>query len=348
VTDPTREEALAHFGVKGQKWGVRNEDKLVGQDPAKKAETGSDKAKQNELTKQYMAIKPPKVSKEKDAQMHAESKAKFKAKFESNDAKSGEGSLKEWRPTKKQVATVAVGAAAVGLLIYGVKSGKLDSAGKSYMDTVAKWTGGPGDPIAPGAFNLNVTKSAATSWGAKGYIQPSSFAHEGSTFPVGHVFHRLTTSSETGFRQAGTYCTDSVDDFNRYVTAFRKELYSNELHHVTFKAKQEIKVPGLTDTLESLRRSLGTDATPEDAHSWYNRLSGGGWDKSDPVVSNFFKELTKNGYHAIVDEMDAGVIGERPLVFFDHKAVTKKTAELMTSEGIKAAEAALTEISNRK
>lgn len=24
MSDPTREEALAHFGIKGQKWGVRN------------------------------------------------------------------------------------------------------------------------------------------------------------------------------------------------------------------------------------------------------------------------------------------------------------------------------------
>lgn len=353
MTDMTRDEALEHFGVKGQKWGVRNEDKLVGRDSAKKAETGSDKAKQNELTKKYMAVKPPKYTKEEDARQHAESKAKFHAKFVSEDTKqSGADGLKDWRPTKKQVATVALGAAAVGLIVYGVKSGKFNEMGDAYSKSVAKWNAAPGEPISAGAFNLNVSKSVSNSWGAGGYIKPSSYAQQGATFEAGHVFHRLTDVAETKFNPS-TYCTDSIEDFNRYVTAFRHEKpWATEFQHVTWSAKEQIKVPSMTTTLETMRNTLterfGSEATHEQAISFYNQLSGGEWSHSDPVVKNFFSKLSNQGYHAIVDEMDAGVIGERPLVLFDAKAVTKKVSTLMTKVDIKEAESLITEIANRK
>lgn len=359
MTDMTREEALAHFGVKGQKWGVRNEDKLVGRDPAKKAETGSDKAKQNELTKKYMAIKPPKVSKEKDAQMHAESKAKFKEKFKDDpsdpDAFVGQ-EKKGWRPTNKQIATVALGAAVVGigLYAYGKQSSKggYDFNAKA-LDNLKNLQASikPGDHVSFSDYSSLSSASSSRAWGSAGYIRDSSFIGE-QTISAGTVFHRLTTSAATGFRDS-TYCVPSMEDYARYASEFSKELGPAEsVRHVTWTATKEVRVSGLTNTLETMRQALsersGKEASFKQAKAMYESYSGGGWDHNDPIIKSFTDKLKSQGYHAIVDEMDAGVIGQNPLVLFDPTHMTKKIGTSFMAENFDHIESILTEINNRK
>jgi hypothetical protein len=74
-------------------------------------------------------------------------------------------------------------------------------------------------------------------------------------------------------------------------------------------------------------------------------MSGGGW--SGPREKSLMKALRARGYGAIVDEMDAGVIGETPLVFFSEH-VSSKASVPITPQGIAQAEQSLIEIKNRK
>lgn len=216
-----------------------------------------------------------------------------------------------------------------------------------------KYTHPPaGSPLDAKHFKDCVLSSQLSSWGGQGYIKPSSYDQKEFTLSAGHIFHRLSRVEESEFRGA-TYATHSVADFNRYVAGFRGELgHATDvtgLQHVTFRATKDIKVPDLMTRLETMREVISKPdkpATPEAALSMYQMLSGGSWDGD--TATRFFEALSNKGFGAIVDDMDAGVIGESPLVVFAQNAFTSKVNEPMTQALVDAAEAALTEISNRK
>lgn len=76
-------------------------------------------------------------------------------------------------------------------------------------------------------------------------------------------------------------------------------------------------------------------------------MSGKSW--TMPRDITLLDALKAKGYGAIIDDMDAGVIGEKPLVVFggDSK-FTGKISSLMTNKDVQAAENAITEIPRRK
>lgn len=100
------DDELAHYGVKGMKWGVRKEEEL-------KAETA--------LQRAYLkASAPRRVTREQRLEALAENKKKFSAKF--GDEPDAESSPQDgrsfWKPTPKQVAIGVVGAVAIGAVVY--------------------------------------------------------------------------------------------------------------------------------------------------------------------------------------------------------------------------------------
>jgi hypothetical protein len=347
-------EEFAHFGVKGQKWGVRNEEKLKGRDRGK----GEERSKSS-------STKPTKEA----AQKLAANEAKWKKKFEDPNAppKSVKEELLEqdrgWRPTGGQIALGAIGAAYVGLVAYNLYT---DSQGGSRIG--GGYGSGLGSALKPFSFPTpgeavtaqnylqacGMSKSA--SWGFKGFIQPSSYDQAEQTFPIGHIFHRISThgAEATHPGKAMSYSTSSIEDFNRYLTAFRGEKGSAQLHHVTFKAKEEIKVPDLKTNISSMMEAMGPGTTPKQALSQYQNLSGGSWNKTSgfdntkSTAGKFFDVLQGKGYSAIVDDMDAGVLGQSPLYIFSSDKFTSKVSEVITPDQIKLAESSLIEITNRK
>ncbi len=190
-------------------------------------------------------------------------------------------------------------------------------------------------------------RSQMKTWLGQGYTQASSFRQKEYTLPVGHTFRRIATKAETTFGPS-TYAVHSKEDFNRYVTAFRKEKGPASIfHEVTFKSKEEIKIPSMTKRLEVLRKVMGGDSVSEKTVlNQYHAISGGKW--NGPMEESFIKALVSQGYHAIIDDMDAGVVGESPLVIFKPEAFGKKVSTLLTGEAIKLAEVSLKEINNRK
>ena len=345
MTDIRSEDLeLFHYGVKGMKWGVRRTDEQLAKarSSAKSSDQNDGKSK-DELKSAYLAAgkadKPKKLSKAEQAKSLAENQKKFleKSGFSEEDT-APPNSEKGWRPTKKQVATVVVGAAAVGLIVYG--SYKLE---KYYNPP-------PGSLVPANQFKDLTTMSKMSSWIDNDYIKPSSYDQKEFTLPAGHTFNRISKFSETDFSM-GTYATASTEDFNRYVTAFRGELGTNaKLKHVTFTAKEEIKVPDLVTRLETFRQAYNDtykiQIDESKALDMYKLHSGGSWD--DDIAENFFGALKKKGYSAIIDDMDAGVIGEAPLVMFDTAKFSSKVAVDLTPEAIKAAESNVRELANRK
>lgn len=339
-------DELAHVGVKGMRWGHhKKEEPAVGRQRSKKAVKSTADAKnsanENALAKKYMAIPEKKRSKAEAEKALAENHKKFLNKFAPNDGSTEKKGLSD---KQKALLKLGIGAAVIG--------GVMAYSAYSHNKNIKQMTDMAGKAIHLEEYKKNVGQSMFKTWSLSGYIQESSFARQEFTLPAGHTFHRLSTAAESTFApvKPGTYSTHSIEDFNRYLAVFRHEKAADSLHHISWTVKEDIKVPTLATTLETLREHLsreqGSEVSHEMAKTVYQEWSGNGWDLN--THKTFFKSLTEKGYGAIVDEMDAGVIGETPLVFFAHHLASEKSAKLVTPEAIKQAESSLIEITNRK
>lgn len=338
----TEGDFLQHFGVKGMRWGVNKvEGSTSSSSNAKKQSTSSSNSKEERIG-EYLKRAAPKLSAHEKAKALSENQKKFSDKF-GGDAPNPKENAPEkgWRPTKKQITYGIIGAAAVGAIVYGTyKYGK-------YIHPPA------GMRVDTTQFAAMINHSKTTSWDGVGYIKPSSFNQKEFTLPAGHVFHRISTTVESEIRGSGNYVTHSIEDFNRYVAGFRGEKGQYAiLNHITFKATSDIKVPDLLTRLETLGETLnkisktGQIYSPEVVKQQYMGLSGGSW--SGDLAKKFFEGLSVKGYGAIVDDMDAGVIGESPLFVFAKGALTPKISIPLTTADILAAESNIFEFANRK
>lgn len=344
---PSIDDVMAHYGIKGMKWGVhKKEDPSSGHGKSSKPLSDKDAkaiADFNELSKKWMAATPPENKTHAEAaQSLTENHHKFNAKFQPDDH-SPDSSVGEHHLTDKQKTAIKVGvgvAVVGGLMLYGAHA---NSQKLAEMERFA------GKEISNQQFAQHVMHSKFKTWGFSGYIQPSSHLRDEITLPAGHTFHRISTGVETSFKQ-GTYATHSTEDFHRYIAAFRQEKGTINLQHITFTAEHDIKIPKLATVLETVQEHLtekhGTPATAQEAASLYKSWSGGSW--SSIEHQSFFNRLAVKGYHGIVDEMDAGVIGETPLVLFRKESFSSKVSNPLTEDLIKKAESSLIELTNRK
>jgi hypothetical protein len=322
---------LAHYGVKGMKWGVRKEEETSNRDPA---------------AERYKAAHKPKKTpplKEGAANL-AKNEEKFKAKFEGDDTKdagkSGKGKVRTFASNHK--TALITGAALTSIILAGYISEKRT------IESIERYSG---KPIPADTFSKHVLHSKVNTWSKDDYFKPQSFEREEFSLPAGHTFHRLSTKAEDSFKPA-TYATHSKEDFDRYVAQFRQELSpTGGLQHITFRADEEIKVPRLSTVLDTLKGVLsekepGAIFQDEHALKAYQELSGGSW--SNGRAEGLFSALRKRGYGAIVDEMDAGVIGETPLVVFARELLGPKSSTQMNDNDFHSSENSLIELENRK
>lgn len=344
---PLGEVYLAHFGVRGMRWGVHKKDKPGGDNPRSEAESKA--AFQGVAAKTSARKLPPKEA----ARVLKENHDKFQAKFERSGTAKGDSPKGLSDEQKRRLKTAAIGAVAVtGVLAVGylVVKGRVGKA--SNIDPLTKMREMAGKPIGPDKFVDNTRHSIGKTWyGNGGYIQPSSFERGEIKLPAGHQFHRISLRNETGFGNH-TYATHSLEDFNRYNASFigDRKSYSEHMHHVTFTTKEEFRVPTLGKVLENVKHVMREGGLPnttdEEALLHYQSISGGPW--NSPVATGLFARLKSQGYHGIVDEMDAGVQGESPLVIFAHEHLSPKSASVITNSMLKKSQDAVIELTNRK
>lgn len=358
------EKPIVHFGVKGMRWGVRKKDDTGGESTAAKpipkspdasGTSGSTpgitykqpSAADKALTKKYQSLPEPKLTKAEQSKNLLDSQKKSIDKLDASGDWEFEPPPKGLTAEqKKKLVYLGLGAVAVGGLMY--MSNESYKRNYSVGELGRNLDGTPNKQSKESQFQDLVNQSKRRSW-TTGYIKQQSWDREEFELPVGHTFNRISRHDEKTFGTA-TYATHSKADFDRYVVGFRGEIDNGNLRHVTFKATAPIKVPNLATTIETLRESmssdLGRNVSPSEATRQYKTLSGGKWD--DPTSQNLFKALQAKGYGALVDEMDAGVIGDTPLVLFNHDIVGPKSSVPMTDARIRASENAVTEIPNRK
>jgi hypothetical protein len=352
---PLDEALLAHHGVKGMHWGVVHEPETTGRATSKKQTIPSKNpnpspASEVKRKEAYKAAKPPPLTKKQAAEKLEKSKEAHLAKLEPSVA---DGSSKKLSPEQKAtLKKVGIGLGVVAVVAGGAYLATRGRGGSGVDQEALAKIGAykelAGKPIHPDAFKANIKHSIEHSWASPSYLTDASFDRPAFTLPAGHTFHRLSTTAEDSFKSY-TYSTHNIADFNRYVTHFRGEKSSAlqaTLHHVSWTTEQPVHVPTLTTTLETLKEVIGDkNLTDKGARIQYEAVAGGGWD--GPVASRLISALKKKGYGALVDEMDSGIVGESPIVLFAEH-MSSKTAVPLTEQAIKAAENALTEITNRK
>lgn len=353
------------------RWGVRRSDASSGG-----GRSAAEVAKHNADTKMYMdaarKMPGPKNHAEGLANLAANQK-KFEQKFVDETGGGGKGLSPE---TKALLAGGAL-AAGFGAAYYFNRSQPLkefspgdfgfDGAPKPPnpgLDKIKDLAGKPdvtipkqdwssvdelaGKPISVEDFDGLIAMSKGKAWYGNNFINDSSFARPEFELPAGHEFYRLTTSDSTSHR-GSTYAVHSMADLHRYTVGFRQEIDNggySQVNIATWKSTEPVKVPNLTQVLGSLHQVMakesGGSPTPHDVISAYKDMSGGGWktDRSKALI----RKLREHGYGALVDEMDAGVIGETPLVFFGGDKSTPKSIKPLTKDAIAEAESLLTEI----
>lgn len=338
---------LEHHGIKGMHWGVRRN---LHPDSGRSSDGDSSKtggASEEKAKSEYQAIKLSKPTPAQQKKNLAENQAKFAAKFSPSEAEK-KGLTEEQKKALKTAAITVGVIGGVAALAYLSSKSHGDSLDPILEKAAQDFKKDAGKVISPEKFEGAIAFSKSESWVGRAFIDKSSYDRPEFTIPAGNVFHRISRVAEKEFDKS-TYSIPSVQDYHHYVAGFRSEKgFAETLQHVTWKSTEPIKVPTLTTTLETLRKVLKEQGKPSSKSAAlieYESLSGGMWNSG--TATKLHSALAKKGYGAIIDEMDAGVIGDKPLVFFS-KAVTAKSSSEITKDQINAAEKNLIELTNRK
>jgi len=237
-------DELSHYGKKGMKWGVINEDDTTSKSNKsnKSAKPSTSKVTKDEYIEALKAR--PKHTKAEQEKLIAKDKEKFKAKFEQSGQKTQDETKpkKGWRPTKQQLAIAGIGAAYVGLV---AASMYVENKGPSYQFQSApkvadilrnpvfskpgKLAISAGEHCSVSQYSSLIDGSISRSWGGR-YFNDYSWERPELSFPrltktlavplsrvLKVTFEAPQTASETGI-PAPVVARDGAHDDNLETT----------------------------------------------------------------------------------------------------------------------------------
>lgn len=311
------DDFLAHYGIKGMKWGVIRSDPSGG----KKAGSSVD----GEFSDERVAKALSDFYKTKSSeQLNAEAQVKLRAQADrvhahkpesdkSSDTDAFQEKLVPGGYTRNQKIAIGVGAAVtVGLLGYTAHKTVFARQGTARA-LESEWSGLFGT-------KADVSRERAgefhgSSFG--GLKNGKALDRPGFTIPKSTTFQRLSGHAESGADySSGTYATFLSNDKRVYG---RSEEFGTKKYTLQFKATEDIRVPSTKTVLDTLRKNMtesnnGVVPRDQDVMFSYHSMSGGEWKSSNS--QRLIESLKKQGYSAIVDDMDAGYLGDLPVLFF--------------------------------
>ena len=344
--DPDLEDFLAHYGVKGMKWGVRkSRDVSVGVKSSgpKKVEPSDYGAAFDDF---YKGKPKSEIQHEGQKKLNAQATASFpssKKPDSKTQTKSDEESTLRKGLTTEQKVLIGVGAAAAAgvLIYYGKQKYDLNVLEKASAEAAKKKQASDLQFAQTKALKAVTREETASEWSrlfsgssftdAKleerppglydgfylGLRSKKALERPGFTIPQDTVFQRLSDNTETGEGYAaGAYSTFLTNDKAKYGGSPE---FGEKAYAISYRAKGPVKVPStktVLDTIKSIKKNAdGSPLSDSQVVSLYHEMSGGDW-KTHPTGSKLIGSLKKAGYSAIVDDMDAGYLGDLPVVFF--------------------------------
>ncbi len=242
--------------------------------------------------------------------------------------------IREGKLTDNQKILIGVGAAIAvgGLVAYGnnkykdqkfgvTKDSKQNAHEENLRKTNAEWNAifgtdhpgkasklGYGGALGHGGFHTTLSNKSA--WDIPEF-----------TIPEGTVFQRLSGHPEdvSGYgKPRGAYATWMTNDKKLYGSSFE---FGSSGHTVTFHGnKGGTRVASLPTIMSHLAHVQPINPDTNKAHDekslsqLYYTIAGGKWQSG--VSIKLLDSLKTSGYGAIVDHMDAGFMGDLPVVFF--------------------------------
>lgn len=343
----TPQEALAHYGVKGMRWGVHKEDDAGGPAiSAKKQQKVNDffdeaaKARALAAEMDEQGIDSPEMrrlygkavdrsdrmfaimygqSKDKAVRQQIEFNEKRAQYLEKNAEAIQAGKLTSGQ--KKALIGGLAASAVIGYVGY-----------RAYQDAQSN-KATPGDSINSRVFTRRYVESAEQYMGKRIPSYDALDDHD-IAIPKGTVFSRLTAYKDEDM-EGRLYTTFTEDDNNKYRgiygAALRQRTGKRELFVSEMKMGESVRSPSHRKRVEiyaDLRREIAGDPdTPafRKYHSdlalhHYNNFARQLVSKSE-ISDRYFKMVEDRGYNAILDDNDAGQLSDLPMILLRPKSM---------------------------
>lgn len=349
------EAFLAHYGVKGMKWGIRRE----------RTSTGKKFSSQKEK---------PSVDQAASA-LHS-----FAINGGVNsvalESKYGPSSTKKSPPLDdessfyqkhKTAINIGVGVAAAGLIAYGgykYHNNLVDKKSRAAIDKVledqlakdaaksarddldrhkARLAGGHDDELAEIRQKSLARQGLLSNYAdlsnskfAEGF-NPDALSRDSINISKGTVFKRVSTEKESKLKSTGFYASYTDDDVERYKailpTFWPKWGYPKTSGYiVNIKATSDVKAPSPRKAYD-MYRDLVNDKTFREmldpqglnsakdsdtfARETFRDLSFALNTPDHPVVKSYLTKVKESGYNALLDQNDAGLLSKNPMLLLD-------------------------------
>lgn len=321
---------LKHYGKKGMKWGVRNEDDLLGLSTS--GPTPANRADRRQYVAQAKRIRAE-LKKRGFTELDS---AVLKAKYETPEGEDPAKGLSKNQKIAIGVGVGVVAAAAIGFAAY--KGGLFDSS--SPISEIVK-DGFDQETLIkrfaekPASASLFDTKYKAYAEAADGL--KINWDND-VKLSAGSILKRVSSKAETAARADGFFACfrdEDVKSYSAILPTFWAQwkvgtpMDGGFINH--YKAVSDVKAPsgketlaifkGLMESNASFRASVGlgfdrwSTLTDGEHHEVLKAFAQGWVNGMDNTT--FFNAVKEKGYNALIDFNDAGTLGKTPLRLLD-------------------------------
>lgn len=351
---------LAHYGVKGMKWGVINEDKSGS--TRRKSDSGS-KGSAKDKAAVAKAANALNAFAEKNGGGSAAMASKYGPGSLGSDPPGDDRSFYQ---KHKTAIHIGAGAAVAGLAIYGgYKYNQNIQANRSLIEDAARRMDRPEQkPPTPeqlanmrrdaGRKALMFDYDTRVQTRANQILDPNSLPNDRVNLKSGSILRRISTENENSIRDKGFYASHDDDDVDRYKailpTYWKKwGIDKQDGYIVNLRAERDIKTPSRReayDIYESMLRNDSSFRSQIDPSGSYSnrpevlakatyRQMAGAWNNPDiPAVNSYLSEVKRRGYNALIDENDAGQLAKNPLRTLDGSMFTVQKPTTLSANDI--------------